>query len=136
MAEKGEEAAAVPRPSTAPVGNASGSNNAANVDIYVRIRPVAKPSSRLVAEQSENKVEFNIPHQAAHGYVNNQRENYSFRFNGVIGPEAKQDEVRGARLRASGERPRGPACRCARGCWLLLLLLLLGTHRCCCCCCY
>ena len=26
-------------------------------------------------------------------YVNNQRENYSFKFNGIIGPEAKQEEV-------------------------------------------
>jgi len=26
--------------------------------------------------------------------VNNQRENYVFRFNGIIAPEAKQDEVR------------------------------------------
>eukprot|EP00983_Pelagomonas_calceolata_P060705 1146490-Pelagomonas_calceolata.AAC.6 len=34
------------------------------------------------------------------GYVNNQRENYNFRFNGIIGPEAKQDEVNdGGRIR-------------------------------------
>eukprot|EP00951_Prasinocladus_malaysianus_P034886 scaffold355718_cov20-Prasinocladus_malaysianus.AAC.1 len=26
-------------------------------------------------------------------YVNNQREHYEFRFNGIIGMEAKQDEV-------------------------------------------
>mmetsp|Transcript_31029 Transcript_31029/g.80829 ORF Transcript_31029/g.80829 Transcript_31029/m.80829 type:complete len:928 (+) Transcript_31029:376-3159(+) len=65
----------------------------AHVDIYVRIRPVPKASSRVVVEHSENKLEFNIPRDATQGYVNNQRENYNFRFNGIIGPEAKQDEV-------------------------------------------
>ncbi|KAF5843229.1 P-loop containing nucleoside triphosphate hydrolase protein [Dunaliella salina] len=65
----------------------------AHVDIYVRIRPVPKASSRVVVEHSENKLEFNIPRDANQGYVNNQRENYNFRFNGIIGPEAKQDEV-------------------------------------------
>ncbi|GFH07887.1 kinesin-like protein, partial [Haematococcus lacustris] len=34
-----------------------------------------------------------MPRDAAAGYVNNQREQYEFRFNGIIGPEAKQDEV-------------------------------------------
>jgi len=48
---------------------------------------------RLIVEHTENKLEFNIPRDAAQGYVNNQRENYNFRFNGIIAPEAKQDEV-------------------------------------------
>lgn len=26
-------------------------------------------------------------------YINNQRENYSFRFNGILPPDTKQDEV-------------------------------------------
>jgi kinesin family protein 6/9 len=47
----------------------------------------------LLVDQTENRVEFNIPRDASAGYVNNQREHYDFRFNGVIGPEAKQDEA-------------------------------------------
>ena len=36
---------------------------------------------------------FDIPRDELSGYVNNQRENYEFKFNGVIGPDAQQDEV-------------------------------------------
>ncbi|KAL6757573.1 P-loop containing nucleoside triphosphate hydrolase protein [Haematococcus lacustris] len=79
-----------PKPSKA---TPSQDSNNANIDIFVRIRPVAKPSPRLVVDNSDNRLEFNMPRDAAAGYVNNQREQYEFRFNGIIGPEAKQDEV-------------------------------------------
>jgi kinesin family protein 6/9 len=36
---------------------------------------------------------FDVPRDDAAGYVNNQREKYAFRFDGVLGPDAKQDEV-------------------------------------------
>lgn len=36
---------------------------------------------------------WEVPKLETGGYVNNQREKYQFGFNGVIGPEAKQDEV-------------------------------------------
>jgi hypothetical protein len=42
---------------------------------------------------NDNLVNFDIPRDELAGYVNNQRENYEFKFNGVIGPDAKQDEV-------------------------------------------
>lgn len=32
-------------------------------------------------------------HELPCRYVNNQREHYEFRFNGILGSEAKQDEV-------------------------------------------
>jgi hypothetical protein len=40
------------------------------------------------------QVDFNIPRDSGAGYVNNQREHYEYKFNGVIPPDAKQDEVR------------------------------------------
>ena len=43
--------------------------------------------------QSENVCHFDVPRDDAAGYVNNQREKYAFRFDGVLGPDAKQDEV-------------------------------------------
>lgn len=79
-------------PSRAAGGVEKGGN--AHIDIFVRIKPQPKPSPRLALDLPENRVEFNLPREAAAGYVNNQRENYEFRFNGVIGPQAKQDEVR------------------------------------------
>ncbi|MEW5312344.1 MAG: hypothetical protein WDW38_003985 [Sanguina aurantia] len=64
-----------------------------NIDIYLRVKPVSKPSSQVVLDQAESKLEFNIPREVSAGYVNNQREHYEFRFNGLLLPDAKQDEV-------------------------------------------
>lgn len=75
------------------VGNSDGKAQNTHIDIFVRIKPVPKPTPRLQWEPTESKLEFNLPREAAAGYVNNQREHYEFRFNGIIGPEAKQDEV-------------------------------------------
>ncbi|GLI60663.1 hypothetical protein VaNZ11_002864, partial [Volvox africanus] len=63
------------------------------IDIYVRIKPVQRASPRLVVDTNENKIEFNIPRNEAAGLVNNQREHFEFRFNGILTAEAKQDEV-------------------------------------------
>lgn len=38
-------------------------------------------------------MDFNLPRDSVAGYVNNQREHYEYKFNGVIPPDAKQDEV-------------------------------------------
>ncbi len=65
----------------------------AGIDIFVRIKPVARASPRLALDTSENKLEFNIPRNEAAGLVNNQREHFEFRFNGILTAEAKQDEV-------------------------------------------
>ncbi|PNG99849.1 Kinesin-like protein KIF6, partial [Tetrabaena socialis] len=63
------------------------------IDIYVRIKPVPKASNRLVVDNAENKIEFNIPRNESAGLVNNQREHFEFRFNGILEANAKQDEV-------------------------------------------
>ncbi|EFJ44921.1 Kif6 type kinesin-like protein [Volvox carteri f. nagariensis] len=63
------------------------------IDIYVRIKPVRRPSPRLVVDTSENKIEFIIPRNESARLVNNQREHFEFRFNGILTAEAKQDEV-------------------------------------------
>uniref|UniRef100_A0A7R9YQE6 Kinesin-like protein n=1 Tax=Chlamydomonas euryale TaxID=1486919 RepID=A0A7R9YQE6_9CHLO len=69
----------------------SGTNS--NIDIFLRVRPVKRPSERLCVDTEENRVEFKTPRDSTQGYVNNQRENYEFRFNGILTAEAKQDEV-------------------------------------------
>lgn len=80
------------RSSTPAAPSRPGENT--NIDIFVRVKPVPRLSTRLSLDQTEGKVEFHLPRDATAGYVNNQREHYEFRFNGIIGPEAKQDEVR------------------------------------------
>ncbi len=82
-----------PAPRAAPSGDKGGNSH---IDIFVRIKPQPRASQRLSYDATEGKVEFNLPREAAAGYVNNQREHYEFRFNGILGPEAKQDEVRSA----------------------------------------
>eukprot|EP00879_Flechtneria_rotunda_P025732 GHRR01027371.1.p1 GENE.GHRR01027371.1~~GHRR01027371.1.p1 ORF type:complete len:323 (+),score=74.77 GHRR01027371.1:204-1172(+) len=65
----------------------------ANIDIFLRIKPVPRPTNRILVDSLEGKVEFNIPRDAAAGLINNSRERYLFSFNGILTPEAKQDEV-------------------------------------------
>jgi kinesin family protein 6/9 len=43
--------------------------------------------------QTEQTVRFEIPRDANAGYVNNQRETFGFKFDGVLTPDAGQDEV-------------------------------------------
>lgn len=64
-----------------------------NVEIFLRIKPVKHQTDKIVLDAHENKVEFVIPRDVAQGLVNNQREHYEFIFNGILTPEAKQDEV-------------------------------------------
>eukprot|EP00854_Cymbomonas_tetramitiformis_P025000 gene25000-30484_t len=68
-----------------------GSNT--SIDIYCRIKPARSPSHYFASDMVENKVDFNIPRDGEAGYVNNRREHYEYKFNGVIGTDAKQDEV-------------------------------------------
>mmetsp|Transcript_2784 Transcript_2784/g.9791 ORF Transcript_2784/g.9791 Transcript_2784/m.9791 type:complete len:822 (+) Transcript_2784:575-3040(+) len=70
----------------------NGSENT-NIEIFLRLKPTPSPSKYCEVEASEGQVEFNIPRDVAAGYVNNQREHYEYRFNGVLGMDAKQDEV-------------------------------------------
>lgn len=69
------------------------STTASNIDIFLRIKPVSHPTNRIVIDPLDGNVEFNIPRNTAAGSVNNSRENYSFSFNGILTPKAKQDEV-------------------------------------------
>lgn len=41
----------------------------------------------------ENKVMMHIPKDKAQGYINNQRENHEFMFNGLFDMDAKQEDV-------------------------------------------
>ena len=43
--------------------------------------------------QTEQTVRFEVPRDATAGYVNNQRETFQFQFDGVLRPDAGQDEV-------------------------------------------
>ena len=38
-----------------------------NIDIFIRIRPVAKPSANLLCDTVENKVDFAVPRSVSAG---------------------------------------------------------------------
>uniref|UniRef100_A0A383VGS4 Kinesin-like protein n=1 Tax=Tetradesmus obliquus TaxID=3088 RepID=A0A383VGS4_TETOB len=64
-----------------------------NIDIFLRVKPVPRPTNRIVVDPLDGNVEFNIPRDSSAGLINNSRERYLFNFNGILTPEAKQDEV-------------------------------------------
>ncbi len=88
------------RPGSAPVigfGSSSETDSASchAVAVHVRVRPSSKPSPKLLVHSSESRIQIETPPDPTSGYVNNQKRHQGFVFNGVIGPEAEQDEVGG-----------------------------------------
>lgn len=69
---------------------AAAEDDAVRISIYLRIRPVTNPASKVEVEADEGQVAFTLPRDAAGGYVNNSRENYAFKFDGIFDAEAKQ----------------------------------------------
>ena len=64
-----------------------------SVSIFIRVRPVPYPSDRFEFDPAEGRVSIAVPRDPSAGYVNHRTEHHPFNFNGIIGPEAKQDEV-------------------------------------------
>jgi kinesin family member 6/9 len=63
------------------------------ISIYLRVRPTKKPSGFFKFDREEGKVDFEVPVEQIHGHVNNTRQNYKFRFNGLFDMKANQEEV-------------------------------------------
>lgn len=68
------------------------SKNAA-IEIFLRVRPVKKPSPFFKLQKDDAKAEFRIPKDEGRGYVNNTQEKHAFEFNKVFGPETTQQEI-------------------------------------------
>lgn len=71
----------------------SGGAASSRISVFLRVRPVARPSPRVALEAADAAVEFTVPRDAGAGPVNNSRERYRFAFDGVLSPDALQDEV-------------------------------------------
>ncbi|KDO28873.1 hypothetical protein SPRG_05744 [Saprolegnia parasitica CBS 223.65] len=81
----GEPQDALDAPGEAPTDN--------NIKIFLRIKPSKKASGFFTWEEDTNGMEYNIPKDVASGLINNSRTNYKFKFDGLIGMTAKQEEV-------------------------------------------
>ncbi|KAK9835721.1 hypothetical protein WJX74_006610 [Apatococcus lobatus] len=67
--------------------------HSSSIGIFLRVKPVARPSAGLYVDDTDQQIKFNLPKALSLGPVNNQRENYHFSFNGVLTAAAKQEEV-------------------------------------------
>lgn len=64
-----------------------------NIRIFLRVKPSKKPSGFFTWDEDASEMKYNIPKDIAAGLINNSRTSYKFRFDSVIGMEAKQTEV-------------------------------------------
>eukprot|EP00743_Colponemidia_sp_Colp-15_P003509 GILK01003787.1.p1 GENE.GILK01003787.1~~GILK01003787.1.p1 ORF type:complete len:816 (-),score=173.29 GILK01003787.1:280-2688(-) len=64
-----------------------------NIEIFCRVRPTKNGSSYVSMLEDTNRVEFNIPKKEVQGYVNNTREHYEFRFDGLLPMNCSQTDV-------------------------------------------
>lgn len=71
--------------------DAPGTDN--NIRIFLRMKPTRKTSGFFSWDEDTSTMHYSIPKDVAAGLINNSRTNYKFRFDTVIGMEAKQAEV-------------------------------------------
>lgn len=69
------------------------SDEESNIRIFLRVKPSRKPSGFFSWDEDTNMMKYDIPKDVAAGLINNSRTSYKFRFDSVIGMEAKQEEV-------------------------------------------
>ncbi len=65
------------------------------IEIFCRVRPVKNELSTYKISHSfeGSTIEFFRPRQILSGIVNNSRERYDFKFNGIFDMEVNQEEV-------------------------------------------
>ncbi|OWZ21997.1 Kinesin [Phytophthora megakarya] len=64
-----------------------------NIRIFLRVKPSRKPSGFFSWDEDSNMMKYDIPKDIAAGLINNSRTSYKFRFDSVIGMDARQEEV-------------------------------------------
>jgi len=65
-----------------------------SIQTFLRIRPSKKPSGYIeINPVEERSLSFSLPHGFKSDYINNTKLKHDFHFNGVIGMDAKQDQV-------------------------------------------
>jgi len=64
------------------------------IKIFARIKPTKRPSKFLELDPDAQAIKFNIPRDTANGIlVNNSRTTYNFKFDGIFGMDATQDDI-------------------------------------------
>jgi kinesin family protein 6/9 len=64
------------------------------IRIFARLKPTSKASPFLEVDPDANAISFNFPKDTANGIlVNNTKTNFAFKFDGVFGMDATQEDV-------------------------------------------
>jgi kinesin family protein 6/9 len=68
-------------------------SSSASIQIFLRVRPTKKPYPGIVLDEDEGKLDVHVHRREVRDVVNNQREDYAFKFNGMMGMQTKQPQV-------------------------------------------
>jgi len=63
------------------------------IEIFLRVRPTKKPFEGLTLRPEDKKIDIQVLKDPSRGYVNNQKENFTFMFDNLFGMEAKQQDI-------------------------------------------
>lgn len=66
---------------------------AGHIRIFLRIRPTERPTRGLSISEDNSTLDIHIRKREARDYVNNQKEDYAFRFDEILPMKTKQEEV-------------------------------------------
>lgn len=66
---------------------------ASNIQVFLRVRPSAKPSPNFFADAAKGYVTFETERHGADGEINNNKNTHTFRFNGILGMHVSQQDV-------------------------------------------
>jgi len=66
---------------------------AANIKVFFRVRPSARPSKAVSLKQDDGLIEFVQEKNAQEGTVNNSKTHHKFRFDGILPMKISQEEV-------------------------------------------
>lgn len=64
-----------------------------NIKIFLRVRPTKKPSRNIKLDEENHSVDVHLVKKDSKDYVNNQKEDYTFKFDSTLNMQTKQETV-------------------------------------------
>ena len=64
-----------------------------HIKIFLRVRPSKKPSRGLKLDEENKNIEVHVYRKESKDYVNNQKEDYTYKFDDILNMQAKQEQV-------------------------------------------
>lgn len=64
-----------------------------NIKIILRVRPTKKPYGGLLIDENDGKIDIHLNRKEARDVVNNKKEDYNFKFDGILNMATRQENV-------------------------------------------